>query len=90
MNILVRFDKLTNALNDKQKILFLKWIETVPNIVKIGLNRSILKRDQFFILVLNFDPELFAVLKEVSYLRKMSYENIPAEALEVRIIYISV
>jgi len=35
-------------------------------------------------LLLNFDPDLLAVLKEVNYLKQMSRSNIPEEAIEVQ------
>ncbi|OXU27164.1 hypothetical protein TSAR_014516 [Trichomalopsis sarcophagae] len=82
-SILVRYDKLVEMLKEKQKVLFLEWSKIVPELVKVGLNRSLLKRDQVSMLILNFDPDLFAVLKEVNYLKQMCYDNIPQEALEV-------
>ncbi|XP_058791425.1 dynein beta chain, ciliary [Phymastichus coffea] len=83
MNILARYDRLIATLEDKQRTLFFEWAKAVPDKVKEGLNRSLIKRDQVSMLILNFDPELHAVLKEVNYLKQMSYENIPKEALDV-------
>lgn len=65
----------------------MEWAKAVPQKVKQGLSRSLIKRDQMSMLVLNFDPELLAVLKEVNYLKQVSYEDIPQEALNVRIFY---
>lgn len=83
----MRYDKLVEMLREKQKVLFLEWSKIVPELVKVGLNRSLLKRDQVSMLILNFDPDLFAVLKEVNYLKQMCYDNIPQEALEVWIYF---
>lgn len=62
----------------------------VPSIVDIGLNRNILARDKDSTLLMNFDPELLAVLREVNCLKQMSRSGIPEEAIKVsdhRILY---
>lgn len=55
----------------------------MPSTVAIGLNRNILSREKDSTLLLNFDPELLGVLKEVNYLKQMSRSDIPEEAIKV-------
>lgn len=74
------------AIGEKQKAMFSDWAAVVSNSVQAGLKKSLMKRDQLT-LILNFDPALFAVLKEVKYLKQMSYEDIPKEALGVSKLY---
>ena len=71
-------------LSDKETVLFSEWAQLVPQSVSKGLDRTLLARDRgSILLMLNFDPELLAVLKEVNYLKQMSREDIPEAALEV-------
>lgn len=86
-NILKRFDQLMILIEEKQKILFQEWSKNVPDLINTGLNRSLLKRDQVSMLILNFDPELYAILKEVNYLKQMSYHEIHEEALKVKLLF---
>lgn len=77
-----RYEKLVQSIKEKQRAMFLEWAAVVPSSVQSGLNMSLLRRDQAT-LILNFDPALFAVLKEVKYLKQMYYEDLPKEALAV-------
>ncbi|XP_014225178.1 dynein beta chain, ciliary [Trichogramma pretiosum] len=81
--ILQRYETLYARLNDKQRVLFMEWVKAVPTYVDVGLNMPLLKKDQVSLLTLNFDQELFAILKEVNYLKQMCHDNIPKEALDV-------
>ena len=82
-SILQRYESLYKNLNEKQRVLFLEWAKAVPKYVDVGLNMSLLKRDQVTSLTVNFDQKLFAVLKEVNYLKQMCHDDIPKEALNV-------
>ncbi|XP_015596133.2 dynein beta chain, ciliary [Cephus cinctus] len=81
--IIKRYERLTNILFCHEKNVFAEWTKVVPQFVADGLNRSLLIRDADSVLLLNFDAELFAVLKEVNYLKQMSHDAVPNEALKV-------
>ena len=82
-NIILRYERLSKLLSDKEESLFSEWSKIVPKLVDKGLSRSLLTRDQVSVLNLNFDPDLLAILKEVNYLKQMSHMDIPKIALEV-------
>lgn len=82
-NIIARYERLIKIFADKENDLFIEWAQTVPQNVDIGLNRHLLYRESHNILLLNFDPDLLAVLKEVNYLKQMSRSDIPLEAIKV-------
>ncbi|XP_076651244.1 dynein beta chain, ciliary-like [Halictus rubicundus] len=78
-----RYARLIRIFSEKEDELFTEWARTVPETVDIGLNRNILTREKDSTLLLNFDQELLAVLKEVNYLKQMSRTDIPDEAVKV-------
>lgn len=80
----MRYERLVKIFADKENNLFTEWAQTVPQTVDIGLNRHLVCREADGILLLNFDPDLLAVLKEVNYLKQMSRSDIPQEAIKVR------
>ena len=82
-NIEKRYERLIKIFDDRETELFTEWAQTVPDAVDIGLNRNILYREKDSTLLLNFDPELLCVLKEVNYLKQMSRSDIPEEAIKV-------
>lgn len=84
-NIEKRYERLIQIFKDKETELFTEWARTVPDAVDIGLNRNILYREKDSTLLLNFDPQLLCVLKEVNYLKQMSRSDIPEEAIKVSI-----
>lgn len=86
--IITRYERFLEMLDEKEKTLFTDWVESVPLIVEFGLQRTLLTRDRGSILLMvNFDNELLAVLKEVSYLQHADHEDIPEVAAEVIIIF---
>lgn len=80
---MARYERLIKIFADKEDELFTEWARTVPQTVDVGLNRYLLSREVDNILLLNFDPDLLAVLKEVNYLKQMSRSDIPEEAIKV-------
>lgn len=78
-----RYERLIKIFADKENDLFTEWAQTVPQTVDVGLKRHLLCRDTDGNLLLNFDPDLLSVLKEVSYLKQMSRSDIPQEAIKV-------
>lgn len=84
INIMARYERLIKIFASKEDDLFTEWARTVPQTVDVGLKRHLVCRETDGILLLNFDPDLLAVLKEVSYLKQMSRSDIPQEAIKVR------
>ncbi|XP_067212065.1 dynein beta chain, ciliary [Linepithema humile] len=82
-NIMARYERLVKIFADKEDNLFTEWARIVPQTVDVGLNRHLVCREIDGILLLNFDPDLLAVLKEVNYLKQMSRSDIPQEAIKV-------
>lgn len=80
---MARYERLIKIFAHKEGDLFTEWARTVPQTVDAGLKRHLFCRDIDDILLLNFDPDLLAVLKEVSYLKQMSCSDIPEEAIKV-------
>lgn len=71
-------------MSEKETILFEDWSLAVPRSVEKGLQRTLLTRDRGSILLMvNFDLDLLAVLKEVNYLKQMEHASIPEIALQV-------
>ncbi|KAI4493969.1 hypothetical protein M0802_009345 [Mischocyttarus mexicanus] len=83
ITIIERYERLVNIFSTKEENLFVEWVEAVPRTVDTGLNCNLMIKDKRYILQLNFDPDLLAILKEVKYLKRMSHSDIPQEALEV-------
>ncbi|XP_063983406.1 dynein beta chain, ciliary [Diachasmimorpha longicaudata] len=83
-SVIARYERFLEMLNEKEKMLFLEWADAVPQIIEFGLQRTLLTRDRGSILLMvNFDHELLAVLKEVSYLQQVAHADIPEIASEV-------
>lgn len=82
-NIMSRYERLIKILADKENDLFTEWAQTVPRTVDVGLHRHLVYRGVDDVLLLNFDSDLLAVLKEVNYLKQMSRSDIPQEAIKV-------
>lgn len=80
---MARYERLIKIFADKEGDLFTEWARTVPQTVDLGLKRHLICRE-VDTLLLNFDPDLLAVLKEVNYLKQMSRSDIPQEAVKVR------
>lgn len=80
---MARYERLIKIFADKENDLFTMWAQTVPQTVDVGLKRYLVCRETGGILLLNFDPDLLAVLKEVSYLKQMSRCDIPQKAIKV-------
>lgn len=82
--IILRYERLINILNEKETKLYDEWTLVVPRSVDKGLQRHLLTRDRGSILLMvNFDSDLLAVLKEVNYLKQIKHNNIPIVALQV-------
>lgn len=66
-----------------EESIFTSWVNKVPDTIENNLKQSLILRDVTTrLLILNFSPELFSILREVHYLCLMEKENIPAGALD--------
>ena len=83
--ILESYNKLKDSMNEKIEQLFNEWANGVSDLIEAGLDRPLLTRDQVSMLAVNFDPELYAIIKEVQYLKKIGRTDVPKKALEVYI-----
>ncbi|KAK0086060.1 hypothetical protein PV325_003945 [Microctonus aethiopoides] len=82
--IILRYERLINILNEKETKLYDEWTLVVPRSVDKGLQRHLLTRDRGSILLMvNFDSDLLAILKEVNYLKQIKHNDIPIVALQV-------
>ncbi|XP_049809049.1 dynein beta chain, ciliary [Schistocerca nitens] len=82
--ILSRHASLLERMDAWQKQMFADWAARVPQQCRDNLKLSLLARKQDARdLLLNFHPQLSAILREVHYLQQMGYEDIPQEALDL-------
>lgn len=57
----------------------------MPETVERGLNCNLLIRNSKSRLMLNFDVDLLALIKEVQYLRRSPDISVPEEAIQVKL-----
>lgn len=78
-----RYEILMEALGVFEHTVFTEWAAKVPEQIQQNLRKSLIDRqcggNNF--LLLNFSPQLFAILREVHYLSLMEKDGIPAEGL---------
>lgn len=77
-----RYEQLMRLLGELEDKLFTKWASKVPHQIEINLKKSLIGQASDKSLFLNFDKELFALLREVYHLKVMDRENIPDEGLK--------
>lgn len=76
-----RYDNLMRLLGELEDNTFKEWADKVPQQIEINLRKSLIGQASDKSLVLNFDKQLFALLREVYHLKVMGIENIPDEGL---------
>lgn len=77
-----RYDTLMKNLGMFEEEILSGWTEKVPIQIEDNLKKSLIARAKDGLLVLNFRPELFAILREVHYLTLMGREGIPPEGIK--------
>lgn len=83
MELYERYDALMKALGAFEESTFDEWSEKIPQQIEMNLKKSLIDRRKFDnALLLNFSPQLFAILREVHYMRLMDKEGIPELAIE--------
>lgn len=80
--LLIRYNNLMERLRRFEKDIFEKWTTKVPQTIETNLQKSLLARiENSKLIILNFDSQLSAILREVHYLRLMHKSNIPKSAI---------
>lgn len=78
-----RYDVLMKKLGLFEGDALKEWTVKVPGQIEDNLKKSLIdRRKGDGALVLNFSPELFAILREVHYLTLMGKEGIPPEGVK--------
>lgn len=78
LELVRRYERLMELLALFEDKVFNEWREKVPEKIELNLQKSLMTRDSSTkLLLLNFSPQLFAILKEVHYLKLMGKEGIP-------------
>lgn len=81
--LMKRYENLMKKLGVFEEEIFENWVNRVPDIIETNLKTSMMMRDNSTkLLILNFSPELFSILREVHYLRLMEKQTIPEVALD--------
>ncbi|XP_059610636.1 dynein beta chain, ciliary isoform X2 [Phlebotomus argentipes] len=83
LELVRRYEKLMELLSVFEDRVFNEWREKVPEQIELNLQKSLMIRHEFTkLLSLNFSPQLFAILKEVHYLKLMGKEGIPEVGIQ--------
>lgn len=80
-----RYEKLIEKLDAFKTLIFEKWSESVPITIVTNLEKSLITRvdsEDAKSIILNFDKELSAILREIHYLRLMNNDAIPESGIE--------
>ncbi|XP_072155544.1 dynein beta chain, ciliary isoform X1 [Bemisia tabaci] len=84
LNVFNKYEEIMSLLAEFENKLFAKWAEKVPDQVKLSLNKSLLKwSPNRQVLLVNFDPQLEAILREVHYLQLADFKDIPESGYEL-------
>lgn len=76
-----RYDALMCSLGELDQKVFGEWSARVPQIIEENLKKSLIGQHGDKSLFLNFDAELFAILRDVYHLKVMEREGVPLEGL---------
>lgn len=81
-------DSLVASVNEYQNAKYAEWASQVGSVTEEKLQQPLLARDDKNLLVVNFDPALVRLLREVNYIEKMNMTRntdakykVPEEAL---------
>ena len=79
-----RYNILIKNLLGFETTVFDNWVVQVPDQVKTNLNKSLISRNlDNQQLILNFSSQLFAILREVHYLKLMEKNGLPDIGIEL-------
>lgn len=78
-----RYEKLMRLLDLFEEQIFTEWAAKVPEQIEVNLKKSLIDRNSDNkLLLLNFHPQLFAILREVHHMTLMEKKDIPPMGLE--------
>lgn len=81
--LIERYEKLMKQLDLFEDTVFNEWVELVPDQIVVNLKKSLLARiPDNNLLMLNFHPQLFAILREVHHMTLMEKNGIPEVGIE--------
>ncbi|XP_057668614.1 dynein beta chain, ciliary [Diorhabda carinulata] len=84
LELIARAERFFEIIGKFNRETFLCWVQMVPERIEKNLKQNLLKRElRTKDLLLNFSPELSAVLREVHYLKLMNEPNIPEIVLKL-------
>lgn len=72
-------DQMLSIVEQEEKRLLSSWFAKIPSQIAGHLAKMQLTRDDH-LLLLNFHPELEAIMKELRYMKMLGIENVPEEA----------
>lgn len=78
----VRYENLMRLLGEMENKTFTQWAAKVPKQIETNLKKPLIGQTPDKSLFLNFDKQLFALLREVYHLKVMGRENIPEDGLK--------
>nr|P39057.1 RecName: Full=Dynein beta chain, ciliary [Heliocidaris crassispina]BAA00827.1 dynein beta-heavy chain [Heliocidaris crassispina] len=82
--IFQKYEEMLNLLNKYEQKVFENWTKGVDEVCKTNLDQSLITRDDASKLIMvNFDPKLVSVLREVKYLQIRGEETIPESAASI-------
>nr|XP_054501355.1 dynein axonemal heavy chain 9-like [Agelaius phoeniceus] len=82
--VVQKYEEMVQLLDRYQEKLYLDWSQSVSEKSQYNLAQPLIRREaQSKLIRVNFDPQLVAVLREVSYLRGSGAGAIPPAAAEL-------
>lgn len=81
--LIERFHELMRLLDLFEEDVFIEWAEKVPDQIETNLKKSLIDRNETGkLLMLNFHPQLFAILREVHHMKLMEKNGVPDVGIE--------
>lgn len=84
VNVFMKIEQMTKILDAEQNKILRAWFNYAPEQIEKSMSKFQLVRiDNGFLLELNFDEELQAILREMRYMMLMEIQDIPEKALKL-------
>ncbi|XP_074463654.1 dynein axonemal heavy chain 9 isoform X3 [Larus michahellis] len=82
--VIQKYEEMIQLLNRYEEKLYVDWSQTVSEKSQYNLTQPLIRRDpETKLIMVNFDPQLVSVLREVSYLSGSQMGSIPPTAAEI-------
>ncbi|XP_069504355.1 dynein axonemal heavy chain 11 [Ambystoma mexicanum] len=79
-----KYVEMLTLLDNYEDHIYEQWTSQVDDICQFNLNQPLIKRrPDNNLLIVNFDPKLLALLREVKYLQMFNQSNIPEAAMRI-------